>query len=123
MSEPMPMAITIGEKYSPAMEITDQAEADAYFERCVEHTIWHLINDGKAATRSEARAEAERIERINLGYFAGYYDHATRERVERLFSCEHPIFGSIAKRGAPTADKALMSGVVRGFNAKHERTS
>lgn len=44
------------------------------------------------------REEAETIERTNLGYFAGYYSHATRERVERLFRCAHPFFGSIAEK-------------------------
>jgi hypothetical protein len=110
-NSPMPMAITIGDKYRPAMEITEQAEADAYFERCVEHTVWHLINDGKAANGDDARPEAERIERINLGYFAGYYDSSTRARVERLFRCAHPVFGAIATAGAPTPDQALMAGV------------
>jgi hypothetical protein len=46
-----------------------------------------------------------------LGYFAGYYDHATRERVERLYRCAHPVFGS-ASAGPPTAESAILSGVV-----------
>ena len=79
-----PEHISIGDKYTPAMTIVDQAEADDYFERCVEH---HVRAFGVP------RAEAEIIERSNLGYWAGYYDHATRERVERLFNCAHWIFG------------------------------
>jgi len=31
--------ITIGEKYSPAMEITEQDAADAYFEELVAHNL------------------------------------------------------------------------------------
>lgn len=120
VDEAMPMAITIGEKYGPAMEITEQADADAYFERCVHHTMWHLIHDGKVETQPEARIEAERIEKINLGYYAGYYDSATRERVERLFHCAHPVFGSIAERGAPTADEALMAGVNRAVRSQRD---
>lgn len=49
--EPFLDQITIGDKYDPAMKITDQAEADAYFELCVEHSM-RFGND---------RAEAERI--------------------------------------------------------------
>lgn len=98
-----PARIAIGTKYAPAMSITDQAEADAYFERCVEHTM-HCFD--------KTRAEAEQIERTNLGYFAGYYDHETRARVERLFHCAHPVFGSIAEHGPPTADQALLAGVM-----------
>jgi len=88
--------ITIGDKYRPAMEIVDQTEADAYFERCVQHTM----NFGAD------RVEAERIERINLGYYAGYYDRETQERVNRLFRTVHPIFGAVR----PTARQCFESG-------------
>lgn len=65
MTEPLPDTITIVDKYGPAMAIADQAEADAYFERLVEH----------AMRRSKVgRAEAEANERSNLGCFAGYLD-------------------------------------------------
>lgn len=100
MSEPMPEQITIGDKYRPAMDIQDPVEADAYFERCVAHTM----------TFGKSRAEAEKVERINLGYFAGYYSSETRERVERLFRCAHPIFGSIAENGSPTNERAFSAG-------------
>lgn len=96
-----PSEITIGDKYKPAMEIDDQAEADAYFERCVTHRM----SFGK--TRQEAEAE----ERANLGYFAGYYGPETRERAERLFRCAHPIFGSITQKGPPSSSEALAAGI------------
>lgn len=93
--------MTIQECYGPAMMIEDQAEADAYFEQCVAH----CMNFGKT------REEAEKIERSNLAYYAGYYDTETRERVERLFRCAHPVFGSIAEQGAPTVMQAFAAGV------------
>lgn len=77
--------MTAGEKYGPAMKMTDHAEADSHFEKCVVHTM----------SFGHSREEAERIERQNLGYYAGYYDDETRARVERLFHCSHPIFGAI----------------------------
>ena len=92
----LPDEITIGAKYDPAMKITDQAEADRYFEECVEHCMRF----------AHSREEVERIERSNLGYYAGYYSDETRRQVERLFRCEHPVFGSIAEKGAPTAEQA-----------------
>lgn len=93
--------ITIGDKYQPAMEITDQDKADAYFEECVVHTMrW-----------GRTREEAEKIERANLGYYAGYYNDETRERVERLFRCSHPIFGAIAQQGPVTPAKAFEMGI------------
>ena len=81
--------ITIGEKYGYAMEITEQAEADAYFEECVQHCMSY----------GKSREDAEKIERMNLGYYAGYgYD---RERVERLFRCQHPLFGAAKNETSP----------------------
>lgn len=99
--EPLPKEATIGDKYHPAMEIRDQAEADAYFERLVEHMM---------SCSDRNRQEAEAVERSNLGYFAGYYDSLTRERVERLFRCAHPVFGKIAENGPPTMEEALKAG-------------
>lgn len=75
--------LTIGGKYGPAMKIADQGEADRYFEQCVAHTM----------SFGKTRAEAESIERQNFGYYAGYYSDETRERVERLFRCAHPVLG------------------------------
>lgn len=111
MNELLPRRINFRDKYGPAMEITDQAEADAYFERLVEHTALWMIEDGRAKDPRAARPEAETIERQNLGYYAGYYSQETRERVERLFRCAHPVFGAIAEQGPPTSDQALVAGV------------
>ena len=97
----MDQQITMGEKYGPAMKITDQAEADAYFEECVQHQL---------GFGESTREEAEHIERSNLGYVAGYGDNETRARVERLFKCAHPIFGAIAQYDPPTPEEALEIG-------------
>lgn len=53
-----------------------------------------------------------------VGYYAGYYDSETRERVERLFMCAHPVFGSIADNGAPTPDEAYDAGFEMGEKIK-----
>lgn len=100
----LPDKMTIGEAYEPAMKMTDQAEAIRYFEALVDR---HMRCFGKS------REEAEANERANLGYFAGYYSSETRHRVERLFGCAHPVFGAIAKVGAPTPDEALQAGFER----------
>jgi len=93
--------ITIGEKYSPAMEITDQKEAMDYLEKCIKHTMRY----------GNTYKEALSIEKQNLGYYAGYYDNETRIRVERLFSCSHPMFGE-AIDGTPTSEEAFNIGKV-----------
>jgi hypothetical protein len=93
---------TIGEAYGPAMTINDQADADAYFEKLV---------SSRMANSGVSRDKAEEIERSNLGYYAGYYSAETRERVERLFICKHPIFGAIADLGQPTPEEAFQAGM------------
>lgn len=100
----LPREIANDDKYGPAMKITEQAEADEYFEACVAHCM----------SFGTKREEAEKIERSNLGYYAGYWDGDTRERVERLFKCAHPIFGSIAEKGEPTPEEAFAMGQAMG---------
>ena len=102
--KPFKKYVTIGDKYHPAMKIVTQDDADEYFELCVRHSM----KFGKS------REEAERVERSNLGYFAGYYSSDVRQRVERLFKCAHPILGSIDERGIPTPEEAFLAGVSRG---------
>jgi hypothetical protein len=94
--------MTIRELYEPAMEILQQDEADVYFA----HLVTMRMRGG-----CFSRQEAEHIERTNLGYFAGYYGYAVRRRVEKLFACEHPFFGSIERNGPPTADEAFAAGM------------
>lgn len=100
---------TIGEAYGPAMGITDQAEADRYFEELVLETM----ESGKT------RDEAEAIERSNLGYYAGYCSHETRLRVERLFRCVHPVFGPAADH-RPTPEECFAAGLQLGRSAAEQ---
>jgi hypothetical protein len=108
MKDLLPKEITIADKYSPAMTIETQEDADAYFERLVFHSeAWFGFE----------RDEAVILERANLGYFAAYYNNETRERVERLFKCEHPVFGSIVENGPPTPEAAFQAGVAMAKEA------
>jgi hypothetical protein len=93
----LPSQITIGEKYGPAMKVKTKAEARLYFEACVRHNM---------AAGNHTREEAERVEMANIGYYAGYYDSETMERVNRLFGTTHPVFGSVR----PTAEQAIQKG-------------
>jgi hypothetical protein len=90
------------EKYDPAMEITDQKKADEYFEFLVKYNM--------EATGCD-QSEAEQTEKDNLGYWAAYYDDETRARVERIFNCEHPIFGNIASEPCPDSKSAFNDGL------------
>lgn len=105
-----PKAITLATKYEPAMAISSQDEADAYFKRCVQHAMLFGLT----------RADAEKHERANLGYWAGYHSNATRERVERLFRCAHPYFGAIAEKGPPTPEQAFAIGMKIATEQLHD---
>ena len=104
--------MTIGDLYSPAMQITDQAEADRYFN--------FLVSECKKES-GKTDIECAVIQQQNLGYYAGYYDNETRRRVERLFHCAHPVFGPIETEGAPSPEKAFELGLAAGKGAKIER--
>jgi hypothetical protein len=83
-----------------AMRAVTQEHADEIFAALIEESMASGVD----------RESAEDIQRSNLGYTAGYYDAETRERVERLFNCVHPIFGPIAEKGQPTSDQAFRLG-------------
>lgn len=94
-----------------AIKVTEQTIADATFRL--------LVDDAMAAEDNPGRPEAEQIVRDNLGYFAGYYDAETRERVERLYNCQHPIFGKISEHGIPTPEEAFELGREMGSGASN----
>lgn len=95
---------TFGDLYQPAMAIVTQAEADAYFEWLVHYQM---------ERNGISRETAERTQRINLGYWAGYYDHSTRLRVEALFRTVHPVLGAAAD-GELTPEQVFRKGVEWG---------
>ena len=98
---------TFGETLGPAMDITDQAEADDYLEQLVTQ---HMERSEESPTHEEARA----IVLQNLGYYAGYYARKTQERVNRLFRTTHPVFGD----SQPTAKEAFEAGARLGRRHK-----
>lgn len=65
---------------------------------------------GNINVEAMLKLQAIEIAKSNLGYFAGYYDDDTRRRIEKLFQCSHPIFGSIEKMGTPTAEESFSAG-------------
>ena len=93
--------LTIGDLYHPAMKIKDPDEAATYFSKMVNYVA---LQD-KSRPRKTVE-EHVKIQKSNLGYFAGYYDSETMARVNRLFECVHPIFGNTL----PTAESAFRQG-------------
>ncbi len=102
-------AMTFRDQLGPAMEVTDPEEAAEYYRKYVD---WLVSANGKSREYNDG------VARANLGYFAGYYDNETRERVEKLFQCAHPVFGAIATKGPPTPEEAFAKGVEAGTSAK-----
>lgn len=97
-------SLTYGECLGPAMQITDEADAQQYLADYVAYIQQALDREPRNDNQTAAQ-----IAGINLGYYAGYYDHETRIRVERLFCCAHPIFGGAAKH-EPSRDECLSAG-------------
>lgn len=107
---------TVGELLDPAMHITDPEDAKQYLAAYVK-----MIQKGLDKTPNSEGLTAEQIAKSNLGYFAGYYSNETCERVEKLFMCEHPVFGSIEKNGAPGNKKAFEMGLALGKKMKEAK--
>jgi|SRR5690606_17220116 len=101
--------LTYGECLDPAMKITDPEDAKQYKEAYIKFIDKFLING-----RSESGQTAEEIANVNLGYYAGYFSEKVRRRVEKLFNCKHPFFGSIEERGVPTAEEVFKMGFDAG---------
>jgi hypothetical protein len=88
--------------FERAMHVTDQAEADGVFAE--------LLTIARRATPEVSLATMTANLRESLGYHAGYFDHATRARVERLYRCAHPFFGPIAHVLPPEPGESLELG-------------
>lgn len=96
--------LTYSECLYAAMKITDQEDADQYLKDYVSFIQKYLDKEPR-----DDEMTAEAIAKVNLGYYAGYYDYETRLRVENLFKCSHPVFGK-ASNGQPTAEEAFEMG-------------
>lgn len=80
--------LTYQEALEPAMNITEQSDADQYLNAYINYQTLHF-------TEASGNYTAEQVCKINLGYYAGYYNNETRSRIERLFKTNHPVFGPI----------------------------
>ena len=73
-------------------------EARKYFRALVRRTMY---------LSGKSRRSAEYLVKNNIGYWAGYHDSGTAQRIWRLFECAHPVFG----RHIPTPDEAFQAGI------------
>ncbi len=106
--------LSFHEIFEQALKINTKEEADVYLD---EYSKWiRLRSFGKELVK-----EPEDIVRENFGYYAGYYSHDVRRKIEGLFECEHPIFGSIEKNGPPTMQQAFALGLEMGAKIREEK--
>jgi hypothetical protein len=102
----IPDRVTIGEKYDPAMKVHTKAEAQAYFDECVEHDL---------RLRPElSREEAEHIERQNIGYYFGYQRRDEACRLQELYGFTHPLINI----GTDTPEDIVRKGITIGNRMK-----
>ncbi len=80
------MSKTYGEEFNEAMRCDTQAKADAWLAREIAQ---------RGLEFGQSPKEAEYIIKANLGYMAGYYNHETAQKVQRLFGAVHPVFGTV----------------------------
>lgn len=85
--------LTIGEILDPAMCITDPVDAGQYFAHYVNFIQKYWVKEPEH--RSEICQTPTDVARINIGYYASYYDLETSKRVQLMFGCGYPIFGCV----------------------------
>jgi hypothetical protein len=100
--------LTYGDILGPAMLVENEQEAVVYIENYVTYIML------KDLTIDHARAHE--IAAQNIGYYAGYYDTTTMNRVMELFHTKHPIFGT----DIPSAEEAFQMGKALGEKWQNE---
>jgi hypothetical protein len=101
-------SLTYGECLDPIFKIKDKWEAIKYKKDYVAF-IQKDIDKGIV----KDKMTAEQIANSNIGYYAGYGSNDDRKRIENLFECAHPVFGSIKENGIPTGKEAFNKGLNR----------
>lgn len=93
---------TCGQQFESAMKCETPADAERWMDAEVKHAVqFH----GQTVT------EAVEIIKSNLGYMAGYYDDAAAQKIKRLFSAVHPIFGMADYHKSFDSTAALAAGI------------
>ncbi len=100
---------------SDLLKITTEYEAKKYLDDYTEFIRFTNEN-------TKSRDDARNIAKGNIGYLAGYLTEKDRARIEELFGVEHPILGSIAEMGIPTADESFQCGL-QGITLKQLRVN
>jgi hypothetical protein len=101
--------LTHGEALNPIFAIRDKEDAMQYKKAYVEYMERILQKEPRKDGMT-----AEEVVNSNIGYRAGYGSTLDRERIEELFECKHPVFGSVKENGQPTTRQAFEAGLQIG---------
>jgi hypothetical protein len=93
------------------VKATDKATAQTLLDEYIEDIQRYY----RAASDLKNYTEAKRLALNNIGYYAGYYDQETRERVELLYGARHPVLGS-ALGNQLTSEQIYKIGVDYGLS-------
>lgn len=91
---------TFRDLLDPAMKIAQERDHEAA-KAFVEAYRSYLIKEW-----GRTPEDADNVIQVNLGYYAGYYDNATRIAVQEVFGATHPVFG----RAIPTYEEDFDAG-------------
>ncbi len=90
-----------GDQFRAALACKTKQEADDWLAKEIQY-----YEDEYNKAADEARSTIMN----NLGYMAGYYDHETAVKIEKLFGALHPIFGSATYHKDITPEQAFNAG-------------
>jgi hypothetical protein len=111
----IPPDVTTGEIMADIQAIAkdeDEDAADAYKAKLIALRVATLAEKGEVETIEET----ELVMAQNIGYLSGYCSFEERQRICRVFSTTHPIFGD----KSPTPDEAFQMGKDWAEEAKRE---
>lgn len=79
---------TMGETFELADSLAKEGDKSKC-EQFLKEYAKFIIEENEKATTYE---EALNIAKSNLGYFAGYYDRETYDRINEAYGAVHPVF-------------------------------
>lgn len=107
--------LTTEDALSEIHKITSKTNADQFIKDYQAYILGELIKDRVVPPDGKTLEElALTMAKENIGYWGGYYGPEVRDKLERLFECEHPIFGSIKEKGSPSPQEAFEIGLKLG---------
>ena len=97
---------TMGELFDFALKLAkeeDKTESQEFFREYVKQI---------SIKNNYSLEKSTEIAKLNLGYFAGYYNQDVCDLIYKTYNCSHPIFGNKPFEVSP--EEAYKKGLERG---------